>query len=64
MIEEPQYFLDEFQEALFVQGGEKWLLSCSTIWSLMVNTLGYTLRLYSAKAKERDENLRNEYRTV
>ena len=62
MIEEPQYFLDEFQEALFVQGGEKWLLSCSTIWSLMVNTLGYTLRLYSAKAKERDENLRNECR--
>jgi hypothetical protein len=58
----PEYYLDEIQQALFIQGGRTWLISRSTIWRVLVEDLKWSYRLYQIISKQRDEQRREEYR--
>jgi hypothetical protein len=36
---QPDLYLDEIQEALYLMGGEEWLVSLDAIWRVLTKTL-------------------------
>jgi transposase len=61
LIEQPDLYLDEIQDALYLRGGELWLVSRATIWRALRYRLGWTLKLAVYRAVQRDIALRHEY---
>lgn len=55
VTEKPWLYLDELQEALFIQGGDLWLVNCSTIWRFLTNQLKWSLTVATGRAVQRDE---------
>jgi hypothetical protein len=58
----PELYLDELQEQLFIQGGNEWLLHCSTIWRVLKEDFNWSLKVANARAAQRNEDDRNRYR--
>ena len=50
---EPQLYLDEYQDMLLIRTGKRF--NCSTIYRVLINDFGWTLRKANRVAKERDE---------
>ena len=60
LIDDPALYLNEIQQLIEFRG---WFFSLSTIWRCMTGDFGWTLRLYTERAKERDKERRERYRT-
>ena len=59
-IEHPEYYLDEFADALLHQTG--YLFASSTIHKMM-DEIGYSLQVCYHAANQRNEDLREQYMT-
>ena len=59
--DEPELYLDEVKLAMSLEGHD---VSESTIWRVMVQDFHWTLRRFTARARQRDEALREEYRNA
>jgi len=58
---EPELYLDEIEMLMNYRG---YFMSPTTLWDTMTKKLGWTLRLFTSRAKQRDENLRAQYRNA
>lgn len=59
---QPDIYLDELYDALVAEGGQEWAFHPSTIWAVLIEDLGWTLAVSNARAKQRNELQRVEYR--
>jgi hypothetical protein len=57
--EEPDLYLDEISECLQMKG---WNVCRSSIWCVLTKRFGWTLRLFTSRARQKDAILRTQYR--
>jgi transposase len=59
---QPWLYLDEVQEALWLKGGDEWLVHSASIWRVYVNDFHWSLKVFTARASQQNEEDRNDYR--
>ena len=62
LLDNPEYYLDEFTEELMVRTGQ--LFHPSSVSVVLRKRLGYSLKVYSEVARQRNEAIRSVYKAV